>query len=209
MRRTLLALATLCLVIVTGLAFAASPFVAAWSLREAVRTADSGTIARKVDFDGVRLSLRQSLGVHAELYGFAVEAGRQVRPTLWQRVKSALGASMIDRFIETYISPDGLPKLYRAKIAWNEKVRGRPALDTLPWRERLSAYLERLKRAEFLSLTRVEIEMADEHQPDRHFVSLMELQGIEWRLVALRVVKPGGMATPRPAASVGRLLAGS
>ena len=198
MKRKLIAFFMVCLIAVAGLGYVASPFLAAWSLREAVRTADTSMLARKIDFEGVRTSLAQSLGEHAELYGFATEAGRAIRPTIWQRVNSALGATMIDRFIETYISPEGLPKLYQAKIAWNENVRARPSPDTLPWRERLQTYFKRLKRAEFQSFTRVEIETADEYDPRRHFVSTLQLQGIEWKLVALRVVRPGdGTATPR------------
>ncbi len=190
MRRALLVSMVVALLLTAGAAFIASPFLAAWTLREAVRNSDTPTIARKVDFDGVRVSLRQSLGEHAELYGFATEAGRAVKPSIWQRVKSAFGTNMIDRFIETYISAEGLPRLFKAKIAWNEKVRGQPSPDALPWGQRIKAYLARVKRAEFRSLTHVEIEMADEHNPDRHFVSSLELHGVEWKLVALRVVKP-------------------
>lgn len=198
MKRTLYLLAVFGLLTVAGATYVASPFLAAWSLREAVRTADTATLARKIDFDGVRTTLRQSLGEHAELYGFATEAGRTVKPTIWQRVKSAFGASMIDRFIETYITAEGLPKLHEAKITWNEKVRGRPSAETLAWRERIRVYFERVKRAEFLSLTRVDIEMADEHHPDRHYVSTMQLVGTEWKLVALRVIKP----QPSPASQI-------
>jgi len=204
MRRALFVSMVVALLLAAGAGFVASPFVAAWSLREAVRNSDTQTIARKVEFIGVRASLRQSLGEHAELYGFATEAGRAVKPSIWQRVKSAFGANMIDRFIETYISAEGLPKLFKAKIAWNENVRGQPSPDALPWGERIKAYLARVKRAEFRSFTQVEIEMADEHNPDRHFVSSLELQGFEWRLVALRVVKPAALTMP-----ANRLIAGN
>lgn len=201
MKRTIVLVACLAVLLLAGATYVASPFYAAWTLREAIKTADTPTITRKVDFDAIRVTLRKSLAEHAQLAGIAEEAGRAVRPSLWQRMKSAFGATMIDRFIETYVTPEGLPRLYQVKASWNETVRGKPSLDGLPWRERLQLYFSRLKRAEFLALGHVEIEMADEHNPERHFVSNLELIGFEWKLVALRVVKAGSTAASRLLAS--------
>ena len=190
------------LLLVAGAGYVASPFVAAYGLRQAIKTGDVATIARKIDWSGVRASLRDSISEHAQLKIAAVEAGRAVPPTLWQRLKSAFGSSMLDRFIETYVTPEGLPKLYAAKHTWNEDVRGRPNEDAMPWRERLKRFAARVKRAEFQGLARVEVEMADQFSDDRHYISVLALEGFEWKLVSLRVVRPGAtMATRLMAAN--------
>ena len=104
--------------------YIASPFWAAWSLREAIKAGDTATIDRKVVWDGVRASLRASISDSAQLLPEATEAGERVPPTMWQRVKTAFGQSMLDRFIESYVTPEGLPKLFRYRKTWNGTVKG-------------------------------------------------------------------------------------
>lgn len=181
-------------------AYVASPFYAAWTLREAIRTADTETISRKVDFDKIRSSLRASIAHHADLYPIALQEGRAVKPSLWQRVKSIFGNTMLDRFIETYVTPEGLPKLFKARQSLLEMRKSgglAPIVEAAAdagWRDKLKGFVSRLKRAEFHSLTAVEIELADRLNPDRHYVSLLELVGFEWKLVSLKVVKPASAA---------------
>jgi len=197
MRRLLLC--AILLAAIAGL-YAASPFRAAWVLREAIREGDRATIERKVEWDSVRASLKASLAQHTQLLQEGTAAGAEIRPTVWQRVKSAMGATMLDRFIETYVTPDGLPKLYSYRKLWNEKVKGAPDEGQLTLAERFVRLSARVKRIGFRSLGRVEIEVADRNVPERRYVSQMELAGIEWKLVSVRVVTaedPGNLLAER------------
>jgi hypothetical protein len=172
-----------------GLAiYTASPFVAAWRLREAVKAGDTAYIQSRVEWDKVRATLKDSLARHAQLMPAASAVGSEVTPTLWQRVKGVFGQSMLDRFVESYVTPEGLPQLFEYRKVWREKIKGEPDERlTLAWHERFRNFYNRIKRAEFQSLARVEIEMADRHSPERRYVSVFELSGIDWKLVSLRV----------------------
>jgi hypothetical protein len=168
--------------------YMASPFVAAWRLRDAVRSGDSSYIETRVDWDGVRSTLRDSLSKHAMLGPMATAAGGEVKPTLWQRIKGAFGQPMLDRFIESYVTPEGLPQLFSYRKMWRENVKGEPDERlTLAWHERFRNFYNRVKRAEFQSFTRVEVEMADRDTPERRVVSIFELRSLTWMLVSLRV----------------------
>lgn len=173
-----------------GSAYIASPFVSAWSLREAVKRGDTATIEGKVAWPTVRQTLRESLASQANLLPMANAAGAEVRPSIWQRVKSAFGATMLDRFIETYVSAEGLPKLFDYKRMWNETVTSAAVAEVEPASrlERFKLFWARIHRAEFHSLTKVELEVADRKVPDRRFVSVMELDGFGWKLTSLRVI---------------------
>jgi hypothetical protein len=177
-------------VLLFGMAlYALSPFRAAWVLREAIKTADTATIERKVEWDSVRKSFRASIAGNANLLPEATHLGETVRPTIWQRVKSAFGSTMLDRFVESYITPEGLPQLMRYRRMWNGTVKGSTdEEDKLEFTERVKLFYRRILRAEFQSPTRIEIEMADRHQPGRRYISTMELYGFEWKLTTLRVV---------------------
>ena len=179
--------------LLVGGGYVLSPFVAAWNLREAIKTSDTATLERKVIWSSVRASLRASLAANAKLLPEVNEAGEQLTSSLWQRVKKAFGQSMLDRFVESYVTAEGLPRLFRYRNKWNGTVKSEvDEDDKLDFFERTKAFYRRLHRAEFTSLTRIEIEMLDKFDPERRYVSVMELHGFEWKLAELRII--GGAA---------------
>ena len=185
--RPLLRLSLIAFVVAT--AYVASPFVAAWNLREAVKAGNVAAVQAKVQWDTVRASLKTSLAKHPELFAEATMAGENVKPTLWQRVKATFGVTMIDRFIESYVTPEGLPKLFQYRQAWRDTISGDTAqLAQAPRLERMRQFYDRIRRAEFQTFSKVEIEMQDRKKPERRYVSTMELIGFDWKLTALRVI---------------------
>jgi len=179
--------------LLVGGGYVLSPFVAAWNLREAIKTSDTETLERKVIWSSVRASLRASLAANAKLLPEVNEAGERLTSSLWQRVKKAFGQSMLDRFVESYVTAEGLPRLFRYRNKWNGTVKSEvDEDDKLDFFERTKAFYRRLHRAEFTSLTRIEIEMLDKFDPERRYVSVMELHGFEWKLAELRII--GGAA---------------
>ena len=172
---------------VAAVAYIASPFVSAWTLRDAIRRGDAPAIEARVAWPSVRQTLKESLAREAKLLPEAQAAGASVAPTLWQRVKGAFGATMLDRFIETYVTPEGLPKLFDYRRVYRENVASAPPEPTA-LSDRIKLFWARIHRAEFQSLTRVELEIADKQTPDRRYVSTMDLDGFGWKLTGLRVV---------------------
>ncbi len=193
-------IAAVLVLVLVGIGYVASPFVAAWNLREAIKAGDTATIERKVVWSSVKTSLRASIAGNSQLLPEATEVGERIRPTVWQRVKAAFGQSMLDRFIESYVTPEGLPKLFRYRKTWNGTVKGdTDDDDKLDFFERAKAFYSRMSRAEFKSPTRIEIEMTDKFAPDRRYVSTMELHGFEWKLSELRIIGATTKGSPRMA----------
>lgn len=166
-----------------------SPLVAAWQLREAIKSEQIAAIERKVQWPTVRESLRRSLATHAQLLPVATAAGAEVPPTLWQRIKGVFGATMLDRFIESYVTPAGLPKLFHYHRTWRTKIEG-PAdePDAGSWSMRVQAVLRRMKRAEFESLGRFVIEIESPESSERVYRSVFELIGFAWILTELEIL---------------------
>ena len=179
---------TLVVAALGALCYLASPFWAAWTLREAIKTGDTATIRQKVVWEPVRESLRASLLKNQQLLPEATAMGEQLPPSLWQRLKTAFGASMLDRFIEYYVTPEGLPQLFKHRRTWNVRIKGEVDEETLAFTERAKQFYRRIVRAEFQSLTRVEIELMDPKIADRRYVTVMELHGYDWKLASLRIV---------------------
>ena len=196
-------IAAVLLLATVAVGYAASPFVAAYRLREAIKAADTATIERKVVWTSVRATLKASIAGNATLLPEAQEVSERIKPTVWQRVKAAFGQSMVDRFIESYVTPEGLPKLFRYRKSWNDKVKAEPDAEAdLGTLERARTFYRRLNRASFTSPTRIEIDVSDRLNPDRRYVSVMELHGFEWKLAELHIVgslRKGGAGRARTA----------
>ncbi len=185
----------LCLVLAAGLALAACyvayPILTVWTIREAVRTGDTPTIDAKLEWPTVRETLRQSMMEYA-VGPSPVAAPGETPPKigLWQRIKNGLSRRAVDSLVASYVTPEGLPQLFGARQFYRENISGEQAkIDAMPWHERATNFWSRIKRAEFHAPTVFEIEMADRNDPTRHYVGLLKLRGLEWKVTELRVIK--------------------
>ena len=168
-------------------AYVAAPFVTAWSIREAVRNGDSAYLERAIDWPGVRETLKPTLSRIA-LGMPDPETQPAFKPGLWQRFKSYMGEGAINRTIDGYITPEGLPKLFSVRKAYREYVSHEPdEAKTLTIAERIQKAWSRVKRAEFTSLTSFEVDMADRWDENRIYLGKLELTNFGWQLKELRV----------------------
>jgi hypothetical protein len=88
--------------------------------------------------------------------------------------------------VDTYVTPEGLPKLFTMRQAYRDYVAG-DADDAIPVLERIERAWSRVKRAEFTGLTTFEIDMEDKYDPTRLFLGKLQLTGLGWKLTELRV----------------------
>ena len=183
-----------------GVAYVAWPFYSALAIREAMISGDTETLNRKVDWNSLRTSLKASITPDT-LKRLAVET-EAPKPTVWQRVKAAVAPSMADTIIDRYVTPENLPVL----LGYRQIYRGtvRPALGLSEpttalagtWLadsrvDRLASFWKRVRRAEFTSPFRFELEVEDKYRPGRRYVGTMHLTGLDWKLTGLTVSGAG------------------
>ena len=187
MRRRVLIIGMLGLLAASA-AYVAMPFWTAWSIREAIKSGDSAYLTRKIDFAGVRETLRPSLAQVAFDMPDPTSPEPAPKPGLWKRVKAYWGQGAINRFVDSYVTPEGLPQMFQWRKTYRE-VAGTADANAPPpsFRVRFTNFWSRLKRAEFKSLTAMEFEMRDQYDATRSHVGLLELVGLEWKLTELRV----------------------
>ena len=202
--KALLVKASLVLFIVAG--YIASPFLTAWSIREAVHNGDSAYLTRQIDWPSVRASLAPDIGRIA-LNLPDPESAHAVKPGLWQRVKAYWGQGAVNKAIESYVTPEGLPQLFQARKAYRDYIADQPDDAKLALAERIKRAWARVKRAEFTSLTTFEIDMVDKHDPNRMYLGRLAIDGFGWKLKELRVkiLQTAGNAIVKFADTGGRL----
>lgn len=181
--------------------YIAVPFYTAWSIREAIKSGDSDYLARKIDFASVRETLRPSLAQVALDIPDPGEAAPA--PGLWKRIKTYWGRSAIDRLVDSYVTAEGLPKMFQWRQTYRQATgTATAAAQPVPLKVRLAKFWSRLKRAEFKSLTEFEIEMVDQFDASRSHIGLLKLaslsSGLDWKLTELRIRQSdtAGDATP-------------
>lgn len=198
----------------TVAAYAASPLLAAWQIRDAVQSGDVATLRARVDWAQVRTSLRQSLAVEAKLKpAVALSAAHAGAPPpaprggLWLSLKSAVGYRILDHFLATYVSPEGFIKLHKLRTSERRAGRVKGALPPPPKAatddDGTFSFLARIKEATFLSPTRFRLTVSDRDQPARLYVARFDLVSTTWTLTGLSIgsVQPPAAATEIAGAS--------
>lgn len=160
-----------------------SPFATAWSIREAVRNGDSVYLQTAIDWPAIRETLKPSL---AQLTLGGDEAGADgavAKPGMWQRFKSFVSNKAVDNAV----TPEGLPRLFSARRAYRTYISDYHDDAHLPMLTRMRNAMSRVKRAEFKSLTHVEVDMVDKIEPSRMIHATLGLTQSGWVLKGLRL----------------------
>jgi hypothetical protein len=112
----------------------------------------------------------------------------QASSGLWQRLKTTVGQGAVDRLVDTYVTPEGLPKLFTLRKTYRDyTANDADEAKTTPLLERIERAWARVKRAEFTGFTTFEIDMADKQDPARIYLGKLKLTPLGWKLAELRI----------------------
>ncbi len=208
MRLLLKALAGLLMVAVVCAGYVIWPLGTAWRIRDAIRNNDAEYLADKVEWSSVKRTLKPSMLQIALAPGAGqpaaaeADAGATPKTGLIRKFKAYLGEKAVDKMIDEYVTPEGLPKLFQYGKTYREKIKGDDEKD-LPFAEKAKRSWSRVVRAEFKSFTQFELEMRDRGTSGRTYAGTFELKGLEWKLTGLTVQQPAtGTAAASPVTAV-------
>ena len=192
--RRLIMIALLSMVLGAG-GYAGSAFVAVWDIREALRTADTGVLQRRVDWASVRQGLKATATETRQvMLAMSASAGVvQERPGLWQRIKSAAAPYFADPLIDRYVTADAAPQIWAWRQTWRQSVRPNIGLSepatplAATWLGGTSldhglAIARRVDRAAFSSPSRMELEVRDKFVEGRRWRAAFEFRDWSWVL---------------------------
>jgi hypothetical protein len=188
------------LVLPLVLAYLVWPVHTALEIREAIIAGDKATLARKVEWEALRASLKASIS--PETVARLMADPEAPRPSLWQRIKAAVAPSMADGIIDRYVTPENLPvllgyrRIYRGTVQPAVDRQEPPTLLAGTWLgggriDRFASFWSRVRRAVFETPTRFVLEVEDKYRPGRAYVGTLELRGWEWKLTSLNVTGGG------------------
>jgi Protein of unknown function (DUF2939) len=193
------------------------PVLSAFEIKQAVKAGDVATLERKVHWAPVRASLKASLAQLQPAVAKAEtdEAGIRRGNSFWSRIKAAATPMLAESFIDRYVTPEGISQIQQARRGgWRSVLGLAPQIPEGPANASIAnalqggeagahadgeqggigkfiAFYQRLLRARFHSLSKVEFEIADRGTPGRSYISQFELSNFEWKLASLRVVGVG------------------
>jgi hypothetical protein len=172
------------------------PLHAALQIREAMISGDSATLARRIEWDSVRTSLKASLS--PETIARLEADPNAPQPSLWQRVKATVAPRMAGSVIDRYVTPDNLPVLLGYRRIWRGTIQPALGYQEPPTVlagtvlagsaiDRFASFWKRLRRAVIHSTAKVVVEVEDKYHPARSYVGTLELRGLQWKLTDLTV----------------------
>ena len=193
--------------------YATSPLVAAWSIREAVRTGDSDYLRTAIDWPRIKDTLKVSMSRYALAGGegesipisgdgdeTVIVSETAAKPSLWQRIKIAYGRRVVHGMVESYVTPEGLPTLFKLRNGFNKTIGKTPVVpDDAGLVARVQGEWSRVRVARFETPTRFAVEMDDKFEAGRRIAGVLEFEisrtRIGWRLVSLEVKRAGESAS--------------
>jgi hypothetical protein len=185
--------------------YIAWPLYTVMMIREAVQSGDTPTLERKIKWDSVRSTLKASMSAEA-LAALETNPGAP-KPSLWQRLKSAVAPHVANSAIDRYVTPENFPVFLGYRRIWRGTIQ--PSITRIEpdpptalagtWLDgtpvdRFVAFYARVRRAVFYSFTRFEIEVVDRYRADRTFIGTFELKDWEWKLVGLTISGAGAVS---------------
>lgn len=200
------------LAVASAAAYAASPLVTAWSIREAVRSGNSEYLRTAIDWPRIKDTLKVSMTRYA-LAETGVEpiansgdgdqpemlTENSVKPSLWQRIKASYGRRVVDGMVESYVTPEGLPTLFKLRNGFNKTIGKAPLVpDDAGLMARIRGEWSRVRVARFDTPTRFAVEMDDKFDAGRRIAGVLAFEvsrtRIGWRLVSLEIKRSGETA---------------
>ncbi len=158
--------------------FVVAPLYAALDAGRAVATGDVVTLERRVDWAGVRESLKTSLAEHDR--GMRNADRGAPRPSLWMRVKMAVTSSRYgENMIDRVLTPSGIVQLARSQAPKDVMSAVAPSLT------RAMLLWSSLSRVGLRDHATLDVEVRD--TKDRRFIGTLARDGLTWRLVSVRL----------------------
>jgi Protein of unknown function (DUF2939) len=158
-----------------------------WSLAgmvQAVATGDRYRIEQYVDFPRVREGLASQLKAQ-----MAAEVGKDDDSPFAAMMGATIGSVMVDRLVDTYVSPAGLVQFLRARAVPLDHVKSRPEIVFGMYRQ---------TRLEWLSLSAVRVDWFTE---DGRVSALLARSGLHWTVVSLDLPFPAVSTATHTAAA--------
>jgi hypothetical protein len=165
--------------------YMAGPLWAGWHLRQAMKSRDIAALEARVDWIELRRALKPR--ITAAIRDDALQSG-----VVGGLVKRALGATLSNTAVDTFVTPANLSRLLAGRAFLLERLPGstktepptedvEDADDPVPPR--------RLRWAFFESPTRFRVESVHPKLSNARIVSILALQGVSWRLVDVDIIK--------------------
>jgi hypothetical protein len=178
------------------LAYMAWPFVTALQIRDAMIRGDTITLNRKIEWESLRSSIKAS--ITPDVAARLAADPEAPPPSLWQRVKVAVGASVTNTVVDRYVTPERLPVLVGYRRMWRGTVQPAIGVEEPPTAlattmlggtaiDRFVSFWKRLRSAIFHSPTYLEIEVVDKYTPARTYKATLEIVGWEWKLTRMTI----------------------
>lgn len=162
----------------------ALPYVTLYQIKEAVEQSNSEKLARYIDFTAVRQDLKEQLKGFLSTKKESIQKVAPLLELLGADLVGRLTDTMVDRVVDTLVTPAGMDELMRGKIIL-EQVR-RPeknpeGLPTGPGGQPPDVSLRYKSTSQFVA------DIVNQSDPSKKAQLILTRRGLHWKLTAVKL----------------------
>jgi hypothetical protein len=162
--------------ILTSAGLYSLPYVTLYEIKEAVEHNNSVKLRAYIDFKSVRQDLKDQIKSFLETKMETVRKSNQILELLGSDIAGRLAETMVDKVIDTLVTPEGLDELMRGKIIAGQ-ITGEDKQPEGAQPPDVSLRYE--------SWSKFGAEIKDKSDPNKRVKLILTRQGLEWRLTAI------------------------
>jgi hypothetical protein len=162
--------------ILTSAGLYSLPYVTLYEIKEAVEHNNSGKLKAYIDFESVRRDLKDQIRAFLATKLESVRKSNQVLELLGADIAGRLADKMVDKVIDTAVTPEGLDELMRGKIiagqitSEDKQPEGTQPPDVSLHYETWSKFVA---------------EIRNKSEPNKKVKLILTRQGLDWKLTAV------------------------
>ncbi|HMK36712.1 MAG TPA: DUF2939 domain-containing protein [Desulfomonilaceae bacterium] len=161
------------------------PYVTLYQIKSAIEQNDAAKLAEYIDFTSVRQNLKDQLKTFLATRMDVIQKGAQILELLGSDVMSRLADTMVDKIVDSIVTPAGLDELMRGKIIFGQLSRGEKKQGT---GQTADAGAPPPKIAlKYESSTKFVAEIEDRNDAAKKVRLILTRKGLDWKLTAIKL----------------------
>jgi hypothetical protein len=162
----------------------ALPYITLYQIKEAAEQNNPEKLARYIDFNAVRQDLKEQLKTFVAVRRETIRKTAPVLEMIGGELLGRVTDTMVDRVLDTLVTPAGLDELMRGKIILGQVFRGEKKLEDGKTRPGEPPPEVSFK---YESVSRFIVEIKNQADPNKKVKLVLTRRGLKWKLTALKL----------------------
>ncbi len=166
------------LLVLTAAGIYSLPYMTLYQIKEAIEQNNSAKLRAHIDFESVRQNLKDQIKAFLATRMEAIQKTNQFLELLGVDLAGRLADTMVDKLIDTIVTPEGLDELMRGRIIVGQIASEDKKPESVPPPD-VSLH--------YNSSSKFVAEITNKSDPSKKVELILTRRGLEWKLTAINL----------------------